>query len=213
MKYNGFYFRLFSGPMRKVLAEQYDKQYASEIMRKSKGLYRDLIAKADDIGDGNPMAYNELFALVFVAPYIASGKKISPELVQEMMRRSLYHVKWYFGLTNLNTDKGKAANKKNIMKYVEWYTPEKEAKYPASFKVDFIGQPHEGACYYRITRCPICAYCKRLGVEELMPLFCKLDNVMIALQHGILHRRQTIADGGEYCDYYIVGDQEKTVKH
>lgn len=45
--------------------------------------------KAEDIGDDNPMAYNELFALVFVAPYIASGKKIHPETVQEMMRRSL----------------------------------------------------------------------------------------------------------------------------
>ena len=24
-----------------------------------------------------------------------------------------------------------------------------------SFKVDFVGQPYEGARYYRITRCPI----------------------------------------------------------
>ena len=54
------------------------------------------------------MAYNELFAPVFAAPYIASGKKIPPETVQEMMRRSLYHIKWYFAKTDLNTDKGKA---------------------------------------------------------------------------------------------------------
>ena len=33
------------------------------------------------------------------------------------------------------------------------YTPEKEAKYPTSFKVDFVGQPYEGACYYRIKMC------------------------------------------------------------
>ena len=39
------------------------------------------------------MAYNELFALAFVAPYVASEKKIPPETVQEMMRRSLYHIK------------------------------------------------------------------------------------------------------------------------
>lgn len=29
------------------------------------------------------------------ARYVAS-KKIPPETVQEMMRRSLYHIKWYF---------------------------------------------------------------------------------------------------------------------
>lgn len=209
MKYNGFYFRLFSSPMKKVLAEKYDTDYARSIMKKSRRVYRELVEKADDIGNDNPMAYNELFALAFVAPYVASEKKIPPETVQEMMRRALYHVKWYFCMTNLNTDKGKAENKKNIVKYVKWYTPEREKQYPTSFKVDFVGQPYEGACYYRITRCPICSYTKKLGVEELMPLFCELDNVMITLQHGILHRQQTIASGGEFCDYYITGNKEK----
>ena len=209
MKYNGFYFWMFKGSMKQVLAEKYDKAYAQSIMKQSKAVYRQLVEGADDIGDDNPMAYNALFALAFVAPYVASEKKIPPETVQEMMRRSLYHIKWYFARTDLNTDKGKAENKKSVVKYAKWYTPEKEAEYPTSFKVDFVGQPYEGACYYRITRCPICAYCKRLGVEELMPLLCELDKVMIGLQHGVLHREQTIASGGGCCDYFIMGDREQ----
>ena len=44
------------------------------------------------------------------ARYVAS-KKIPPETVQEMMRRALYHIKWYFSRTDLNTAKGKAENK------------------------------------------------------------------------------------------------------
>ena len=208
MTYNGFYFWLFSRPMKQVLAEKYGAQYAGDIMKKSKAVYRQLVEQADDLGQGNPMAYNALFALAFVAPYVASGKEIPPETVQEMMRRALYSVKWYFSRTDLNTAKGKAENKKSITKYVKWYTPEREKLYPTSFKVDFVGQPHEGACYYRITRCPICAYAKKLGVDELMPLFCELDSVMISLQHGVLHRAQTLANGGDYCDYYITGNRE-----
>ena len=208
MKYKGFYFLLFKSPMKKVLTEKYDKAYGSEIIKKSKKIYRKLIEEADDIGDDNPMAYNEMFALAFVAPYIASEKKIPPETIQEMMRRSLYSVKWYFSLINLNTKIGKEANKKNILKYYKWYTKEKEKLYPTSFKVDFEGQPYEGACYYRITRCPICIYTKKLNVFELMPLFCELDDLMISLQQGVLHRKETIAKGGEYCDYFIVGDKE-----
>ena len=50
------------------------------IRDRSKKVYRELVGKAADIGDDNPMAYNELFALAFVAPYIASGKKIPPEM-------------------------------------------------------------------------------------------------------------------------------------
>lgn len=93
MKYNGFYFGMFKGSMKKVLTEQYGSAYAAEVMKKSKAVYRELVEKADDIGGDNPMAYNELFALAFVAPYVASEKKIPPETVQEMMRRSLYHIK------------------------------------------------------------------------------------------------------------------------
>lgn len=178
------------------------------VFRRDEAVYRRLVEGADDLGKGNPMAYNALFALAFVAPYVASEKRLPPETVQEMMRRALYSVKWYFSRTDLNTEKGKAEDKKSITKYVKWYTPEREKQYPTSFKVDFVGQPHEGACYYRITRCPICAYAKKLGVAELMPLFCELDSVMIALQHGVLHRQQTIASGGDYCDYYITGSRE-----
>lgn len=75
MKYNGFYFWMFKSPMKKVLAEKYGREYATDIMKKSKKVYRELVEKADDIGDDNPMAYNELFALAFVAPYVASEKK------------------------------------------------------------------------------------------------------------------------------------------
>ena len=208
MKYNGFYFWMFKGSMKQVPAEKYSKAYAAQIMKQSRQVYRQLVEQADDIRDDNPMAYNELFALAFVAPYIASGKKIPPETVQEMMRRSLYHIRWYFARTDLNTARGQAENKKSIVKYVRWYTPEKARQYPTSFQVDFVGQPYEGACYYRITRRPICSYAESLGVQELMPLFCELDKVMITLQHSVLHRRQTIAAGGEYCDYFITGDKE-----
>ena len=196
--------------MKKVLIEKYNKAYASDIIKNSKKIYRELIKNMDDIGEDNPMAYNERFALVFVAPYIASEKKILPETIQEMMRRSLYFVKWYFSLINLNTKKGKEANKKNILKYYKWYTEEKEKLYPTYFKVNFEGEPYDGACYYRITRCPICAYTKKLGVDELMPLFCELDELMISLQHGVLHRKGTIANGADYCDYFITGDRERT---
>ena len=208
MKYHSFYFYQFQHPMKKVLVEKYGRKYARDILKKSKKIYRKLVEEADDIGDDNPMAYNEMFALVFVAPYLASKKEIPPETIQEMMRRSLYFVKWFFSLTNLNTKRGKEANKKNIVKYYKWYTEEKEKLYPTSFKVDFEGEPYEGACYYRITRCPICTYTKKLGVHELMPLFCELDEVMINLQHGVLHRKGTIANGADCCDYFITGDRE-----
>ena len=65
-----------------------------------------------------------------------------------------------------------------------------------------------GLCYYLITRCSICTYMKKIGASELMPLFCELDEVTITLQHGLLHQKQTLANGGEYCDYFITENKE-----
>lgn len=70
MKYNGFYFWMFKSPMKKVLAEKYDKKYAAEIMKKSKAVYRELVEQADDIGDdilmqgGEKIPMNEVIELV-----------------------------------------------------------------------------------------------------------------------------------------------------
>lgn len=211
MKYNGFYYALFRGTMKKVLTEHYGESFAADTMHCAKGIYKKLVLEADDIGSDNPMAYNVLFALAFIAPYLASEKQIAPDVVKEMMERSLYHVRWYFSRTDLNTRCGKAQHKKAIMAYCKWYTPERERAYPSSFKVDFEGQPYDGACYYRITRCPICAYAQRLDVMEIMPLLCSLDEVMIRLEHGVLQREQMIATGGAYCDYFVVGDKEGLV--
>ena len=86
-----------------------------------------------------------------------------------MMRRALYSIKWYFSRTDLNTEKGKAENKKSITKYVKWYTPEREKQYPTSFKVDFVGQPHEGACYYRITL----SSSQKSGISSATPSFSR----------------------------------------
>ena len=60
-----------------------------------------------------------------------------------MMRRALYHIKWYFGRTDLNTDKGKAENKKSIVRYVKWYTPEKERfSLAPELLLLLLGNPH-----------------------------------------------------------------------
>ena len=69
MKYNGFYFWMFKSPMKKVLAEKYGREYAADIMKKSKKVYRELVEKADDIGDDS---------VLFRADNRTEQKTISP---------------------------------------------------------------------------------------------------------------------------------------
>ena len=58
MKYKGTFIKLFPIFMRKYLNEQYGKDVTSEALKKAPGIYRDMLAKVDDIGADNPMAGN-----------------------------------------------------------------------------------------------------------------------------------------------------------
>ena len=62
-----------------------------------------------------------------------------------------------------------------------------------SFKADFVGEPYQVSCYYKITRCLICIYTNQLGVDELIPLFFELDVVIIGLQQRSHRRKDAIA--------------------
>lgn len=40
MRYNGFYYALFRGTMKKVLVEHYGKSFAADTMHRTKGIYK-----------------------------------------------------------------------------------------------------------------------------------------------------------------------------
>ena len=64
----------------------------------------------------------------------------------------------------------------------------------------------KGSFYYS-SRCPICAFCAREGIWELMPALCSADEITFRLQHGVLHQEHTTANGDPVCDHRIVGDE------
>ena len=154
-----------------------------------------------------------IFASILRSVYKLSGAKKAFALPEDALRKEIEKQNQHRGVFTPTDRKAYyetiTVNGFPCLIVRENEKPSKRAiLYPTSFKVDFVGQPYEGACYYRITRCPICIYAEKLGVSELMPLFCELDEVMITLQHGVLHRKQTLANGGEYCDYFITGNRE-----
>ncbi|MBR1384736.1 MAG: hypothetical protein IJ555_13165, partial [Ruminococcus sp.] len=64
MKYVGIYWTLFAPLIKKSITKRYSKELAETSIKKGKQEYRRLLAKADDLGKGNPMASNAYFAYV-----------------------------------------------------------------------------------------------------------------------------------------------------
>lgn len=211
MKYKGIYWTLFAPLMKKSIAKRFGKELAEKSIKDGKAEYRKLLSRADDLGPGNPMASNAYFAYVFAGAWLGSGKEISPDEMALVMTDVLESrlLRNIFGTVNLNRTPKKW--EQDMRKYEAWFT--KHGKdYPVNWNVNFDGTRHRDGSFYYFTRCPICEFCQREGIEELMPALCSTDEVMFRLQHGKLHREHTIANGDPVCDYWITGDKVRNPK-
>lgn len=206
MKYVGLYWTVFAPLMKKSIRKRFNQELANQAIRHGKAEYRGLLSRADDLGPGNPMAQNAYFAYVFAGAWLGSGKKITPDEMALVMTDVLESklLRTIFGMTDLNKTPKKWEH--DMRKYEAWYNAHGK-DYPVNWVVRFDETLHQEGSYYCFTRCPICEFCQREGISELMPALCSTDEVMFRLQHGKLHREHTIANGDGVCDYWIVGDQ------
>ena len=211
MKYVGIYWALFAPMMKKSIAARHGAELAERSIRWGKAEYRRLLTRADELGPGNPMASNAYFAYAFAAAWLGGGKTLTPDEMAEVMTDVLTAplLRTFFGMTDLNRTPKKWY--RDMKKYEAWYEKHGE-RYPVNWKVNFDEALHRDGSYYYFTRCPICEFCAREGIAELMPALCATDEVMFRLQHGKLCREHTIANGDGVCDYWIVGDKVKEPK-
>lgn len=206
MRYRGIYWHLFAPMMYASIRERYGRGMAERSIRNGKREYRGLLSRADDLGPGDPLAMNAYFAYVFAAAWLGSGKEIPPEGMADVMTDVLTSplVSTYFRMTDLNKDGKKWY--RSMRRYETWLQKHGSGDL-AHWEVHFDEGLHRDGSYYYFTRCPICEFCAREGIGELMPALCGTDRVMFRLQHGVLHREHTLAAGGPVCDYWIVGDK------
>lgn len=211
MKYVGIYWTLFAPMIKKSIRERFGKELADKSIRNGKTEYRRLLSHAEDLGPGNPMATNAYFAYVFAAAWLGSERKITPEEMGQVMTDVLESrlLRTVFGMTDLNRTPKKW--EKDMRKYEAWFAAHGR-DYPVNWNVIFDESRHKDGSFYYFTRCPICEFCQREGIAELMPALCATDEVMFRLQHGKLHREHTIANGDPVCDYWIVGDKIKEAR-
>lgn len=206
MKYKGIYWALLAPMMKKSIRNRFGAPLAAQAIREGKKEYKRLLSRADDLGPGNPMAANAYFAYVFAAAWLGSGRRISPDDMAKVMTDVLESrlLRTVFGRTDLNRTPKKWY--RDMKKYEAWFQKHGNA-YPVNWNVHFDESLHKDGSYYYFTRCPICEFCSREGIAELMPALCATDEVMFRLQHGTLHREHTIANGEPVCDYWVVGDK------
>lgn len=203
----------YAKPYEQYCREMYPGQ-AEEIFRKAEEHYMDLVKNdMPDLGE-NMMAANMLDWFAIVAFYEASDHKLDGEALLTIKRRAVDKMK-FLG-TFVNGNKSKWPYKLFEKTYRNFIRMQKEhqekGEWMDSWKVE-INPDHrtEGFCFH-LVGCPIAKHAKEHGYGELLPYLCKTDHYLAEVMHARLIRTQTEALGGDYCDYWYVGDESPVLK-
>lgn len=65
---------------------------------------------------------------------------------------------------------------------------------------------------FHLIGCPIAKHAMEHGYSELLPYLCKTDHYLAEVMHARLIRTQTEALGGDFCDYWYVGDKSPALE-
>ena len=210
MEYTNKYWKMLMPHIKKSLQKRYGKEEAQNLIKKVDIEYRDMLRRADDVGADNPMASNIYECLVFLAVWKAAEGKISVddlrEITVDVMSAPTFKLAGLF--INGNKKSGIRRLRNMMLKNAAWL--EKHPQYKAvSWDFNFDETKHTDGFYYHFTQCPLNTFARKEGYLEVLPVMCEIDHLTAKLMHITLHREQTLAGGGQICDYWFVGDRVK----
>ncbi len=210
----------FKKPIPEIVG--YLNRYAAEVLhepteelqRKAEEIYAKMVAETPEIGGAeNPMADNLYQFITFCAYYEASDHRIDENCVPYVSGLMMEKKKNMVKLINLNK-KSSVWLMNQVLKIVAGMTAKKTdaGEWGNTWRIEHNPEGHkEGVCYV-LRSCPLMAFAKAHGYENMMPYFCLVDHQSAALMHAKLIRFETEGTGGSCCDYWFVGDQSETAK-
>lgn len=212
MEYTDKYWKMIIPLVKKNLVRRFGKEEAASLIQKTDVVYRDMLNRADDIGKDNPMASNLYEGLLFLALWEAADGKISVDDLREITRAVMqFPAMKLVGLFVNANRSGLEKLEKRMHKNAEWLEVHPQYK-GVSWDFNFDKTKHSEGFYYHFTRCPLNDFARREGYIEVLPVMCEIDLLSAELMHAKLIRKQTLASGGDCCDYWFVGDKSPSAK-
>lgn len=212
MEYTDKYWKMIIPLVKKDLVRRFGKEEAASLIQKTDAVYRDMLNRADDIGKDNPMASNLYEGLLFFALWEAADGKISIDDLREITRAVMqFPAMKLVGLFVNANRSGLEKLEKRMHKNAEWLEVHPQYK-GVSWDFNFDKTRHSEGFYYHFTRCPLNDFARREGYIEVLPVMCEIDLLSAELMHAKLIRKQTLASGGDCCDYWFVGDKSPSAK-
>lgn len=202
----------YAKPYERYCREHFPAE-AEELFQKAEAHYLSFMKDMPDLGE-NMMAKNMNDWFTILAFYEASDHRLDGEVLLAIKRQAVDRVKFLSWLVDGNRQQWPYRLFERVYRNFNKMQAEHQARgeWLDSWRVE-INPDHrtEGFCFH-LVGCPIARHAKEHGYEELLPYLCKTDHMLAELMHTRLIRTQTEALGGDFCDYWYVGDKSPSLE-
>ncbi len=203
MKYAGMpagMWLLFAGSFRKNLISvlHYDAKTSAKIRKKAKQNYREIIASVPEFEKDDRFKMNLVNCALLSAFLLNMPERPTLDQATVYYRESMMTAPMKAFCRMSGRKKFSDADIAGMKKAAALNPADRN---PYSWNMEFL--PYQDGSGYeaRFTTCGICVLMKSLGLYDLVPAMCKLDETM-SEAGGASHfvRQYTLASGGAYCD-------------
>lgn len=198
--------RLMLRHYRKHLAEAYGKEEGEAIARETVQRFEVLLPDLPYIGgDENPFFTRYLYITAAMLAVYRSLQARGASLEEAARLIYLAAASFYGSFPTrwlLRWQGRDFFSQKRIDRRRHFAAMSQERRYPDDWVFDFVqgdGQAFEDGVDY--SECGVVKYLRREGALELAPYLCWIDYPMHAAMHLKLIRTETLAQGGQRCDF------------
>lgn len=167
------------------------KQAAGDIMTEHKRI----VKRAKDMNDEKLLS-SYIMGIYFIAMNHCTG--LSAEDNYQILAAA------FSGSKLLKKGLGTAESyldKKNLPGRLQWSKESHSRKNENNWVVDVLPKCAEYDLGYDYHECGICKICRDEGCFELAKYLCRLDYIIADMMGAKLVRTQTLADGGDHCNF------------
>ena len=191
-----------NGVITKFVSAEIPDRDIKSFKRKFKSRYVALRNEIDDIGPltKNPLRICLTGGMIWIAAFEATEGKMGEEtfsrMITDTMTSSLF--KKAFGA------KDPFVAEKQQKKVVTFKGANKISDSEYNWQTDYTPGRDETEYFCTYRRCGLYTLGRKTGHPELIPYMCQMDYISIDMMGAKLYRTQTLATGGDCCDFHVV---------
>ena len=91
MKYSALVWMVMTSKLKPIVKDYWKEGNVNDLMKKAKGIYKNLLSEVEGVSDANPMSSNIRSGFIFLSVWLASEKKISTDdfgkIIKEIIKR------------------------------------------------------------------------------------------------------------------------------